>query len=51
MLTQSVTEKDSSLALIPEIRPMMPWRVTHVKALDGFRLRVRFVDGLEDMAW
>ena len=25
----------------------MPWRVTEVLALDGFRLRVRFVDGLE----
>ena len=25
----------------------MPFRVTEVLALDGFRLRVRFVDGLE----
>ena len=26
---------------------MAPWRVTHVKALPGFRLHVRFVDGIE----
>jgi len=25
----------------------MPWRVVEVQPLDGFRLRVRFVDGLE----
>lgn len=25
----------------------IPWRVTEVLALDGFRLRVRFVDGTE----
>lgn len=47
MLTQSVTEKNSSTALSPEIRPLMPWRVVHVKALPGFRLRITFVDGLE----
>jgi hypothetical protein len=25
----------------------MPWRVAHVEALDDFRLKVRFLDGLE----
>lgn len=47
MLTQSVTKKDSTTALIPEIQPRMPWRVVYVTALEGFRLRVGFVDGLE----
>ena len=37
----------------PAVRPAMPWRVASVKALQGYRLRVRFLDGLEgvvDMA-
>jgi hypothetical protein len=25
----------------------MPWRVERVEALDGYRLKVRFIDGLE----
>jgi hypothetical protein len=25
----------------------MPWRVVEARALDGYRLQVRFVDGLE----
>jgi hypothetical protein len=29
------------------ISTQLPWQVVHVKALDGFRLRVSFVDGLE----
>lgn len=29
------------------IRPRMPWRVVEVRTLPGFRLHVRFVDGLE----
>ena len=47
MFTQSVAEKNSSTTITPVIRPQMPWRVVHVQALDGFRLRVGFVDGLE----
>lgn len=27
----------------------MPWRVLQVQPLDGFRLRVRFVDGAEGL--
>jgi hypothetical protein len=42
-----VAKKDSTAKLIPEARPRSPWRVTHVSALPQFRLRVRFVDGLE----
>ena len=29
-----------------EIAPRSPWRVTEVEALDGYRLRVAFADGL-----
>lgn len=39
--------KDSSTTVTPAIQPRMPWRVVDVQPLDGFRLRVRFVDGLE----
>ena len=47
MFAQEVTKQDSATAITPAIRPSMPWRVTEVFPLDGFRLRVRFVDGLE----
>jgi hypothetical protein len=33
----------------PLIRPSMPWRVASVEALTGFRLHVRFLDGVEGM--
>lgn len=46
MRTQSTSEKDSSVGITPAIRPHMPWRVVDVKALPGYRLQVRFVDGL-----
>lgn len=47
MLTQSDPKKNSSPAITPEIRPGMPWRVIQAQALEGFRLKVRFNDGLE----
>ena len=47
MLPQSVPQEDSSAAVTPPIRPRMPWRVVEARPLDGFRLHVRFVDGLE----
>jgi Protein of unknown function (DUF2442) len=53
MFTQSNPEEDSPAAMIPAILPRMPWRVSEVTALEGFRLQVRFLDGLEgtvDMA-
>ena len=46
MLTQSTSEKDSSIGITPAIRPHMPWRVVEVKALPEYRLQVCFVDGL-----
>jgi len=39
--------KDSSTALVDEVSPRSPWRVTAVEALAGFRLRVEFADGLK----
>ena len=47
MCAQSVAQKDSPTTVTPAIQPRMPWRVVKVQPLDGFRLRVRFVDGLE----
>jgi hypothetical protein len=32
---------------MPPVSPNMPWRVASVEALPGYRLRVRFLDGLE----
>lgn len=47
MRSRSVAKKDSAARLTPRVRHKVPWRVTRVKALSGFRLLVRFVDGLE----
>lgn len=49
MCAQSATEKDPPIAVVPEVRPRMPWRVAEVRAADGFCLRVRFLDGLEGL--
>lgn len=40
-------EEDRATEPTPKIRARAPWRVTHVEALSGFRLRVRFNDGTE----
>ena len=47
MCAQSKAQHDSPLGVSPPVRPRMPWRVVAVKALPGFRLHVRFVDGTE----
>jgi Protein of unknown function (DUF2442) len=47
MQPQPVAEEDSAAAIAPPLRPSMPWRVASVEALPGYRLRVRFLDGLE----
>jgi hypothetical protein len=47
MRPQPVAEKDSAAGVAPAVRPAMPWRVVSVEALQGYRLRVRFLDGLE----
>lgn len=50
MCPQAIPEKDCPA---PLIRPSMAWRVASVEALPDFRLKVRFLDGIEgsvDMA-
>jgi Protein of unknown function (DUF2442) len=47
MQPQPVAEDNSAAAVAPAVRPAMPWRVVSVEALRGYRLRVRFLDGLE----
>jgi hypothetical protein len=47
MCAQSAAQEDPAAAVIPEVRPRTPWRIAAVQALDGFCLRVRFLDGLE----
>lgn len=45
MRSQTGAKKNSASGLIPN--PRSPWRVAAVEALPDFRLRVRFLDGLE----
>jgi hypothetical protein len=47
MRTESNTVENSPTALVPEIAPHSPWRVTEVEVLPGFRLQVAFTDGLK----
>jgi len=49
MRTESNPCEDSPSALIDQIAPRSPWRVTVVEALPGFKLRVAFADGLTGM--
>jgi len=49
MRTESNANENSPTALITEVAPRSPWRVTEVEALPGFRLRVAFADGLAGM--
>jgi hypothetical protein len=46
MRAQPTSEQDSSSTITPAIRPHMPWRVVEANALPGYRLQVRFIDGL-----
>ncbi|SOD39818.1 DUF2442 domain-containing protein [Nitrosovibrio sp. Nv4] len=47
MHTTSVTKEDIASSIVPPIQVKAPWRVKAVEALDGYRLHVRFIDGLE----
>ena len=49
MRAESNANENPPVALIGEIAPRSPWRVTEVEALPGFRLRVAFADGLTGM--
>lgn len=46
MRPQADTPEDRTASIKPPVRPTMPWRVREVIALPGYRLLVRFVDGL-----
>jgi len=45
MPRSATTEVDRALEVAPAIRHTVPWRLTEVSPLPGFRLRVTFVDG------
>ncbi len=47
MRTESNTDENSPTALVPEIVPQSPWRVTGVEVLPGFRLQVACTDSLK----
>ncbi len=47
MSTQAVTKEDIASSVVPAIKITAPWRVKAVEALDGYRLHVRFIDGVE----
>jgi hypothetical protein len=46
MRTAAISEEDRAAAITPNPTSSMPWRVSHVEPLPGYRLHVRFVDGL-----
>lgn len=40
-------EENSTAFIIPGITPSSPWRVASATPLPGYRIKVRFLDGLE----
>ena len=49
MQSHADAQQDSAVELTPPVHPGAPWRVADVETLPGFRLRVRFNDGTEDI--
>lgn len=48
ILTHATTKKDIAASIVPPIQiGGTPWDAMVVEALDGYRLYVRFADGLE----
>ncbi len=47
MLTKPDAGQNRSATVVPPIVPKARWRVAAVEALPDYRLRVRFLDGLE----
>jgi len=43
MRTETASQQDSSVGVTPSV----PWRLKHVEAVSGYRLKVRFLDDLE----
>ncbi|MGO8953067.1 MAG: DUF2442 domain-containing protein [Rhodomicrobium sp.] len=50
MREEATTQKDPATGINPAGSPRLPWLVTSVQALPGYRLRVQFDDGLEGTA-
>lgn len=50
MCAQSASQENPAAELTPVVEPRMPWRVADVQHLTGYRLKVRFNDGLEGEA-
>ena len=46
MQSEAVAQEDRAAAVTPPLRPLASWRVREVTALPGYRLAVRFADGL-----
>lgn len=46
MRANGTAEQDRSAEVVPPVRPTLPWRVAGIEALPGFRLHVRFNDGM-----
>ncbi len=47
MHAQPASQQNASAEIVPPIRVRMPWRVARLIVLDGFKLHVVFIDGLE----
>jgi hypothetical protein len=50
MREEAASEKDPAVGITAAGKPRLPWIVTLVQALPGYRLRVQFADGLEGIA-
>ena len=47
MSGQAVTKENIAASVVPPIQIKAPWRVKTVEPLDGYRLHVQFIDGIE----
>ncbi|SCX88449.1 Protein of unknown function [Nitrosospira sp. Nl5] len=47
MSRQAVTKENIAASVVPPIQIKAPWQVKTVEPLDGYRLRIQFIDGLE----
>lgn len=47
MRSHADAEEDRPAEVTPPVQPAAPWRVAHMEVLSGFRLHVRFNDGIE----
>jgi hypothetical protein len=50
MREEATTQKDPAIGIKPAGSSRLPWLVTFVQALPGYRLRVQFADGLVGIA-